>query len=85
MNEEEHHESLEKFQEAIKALLEEHEYGGFLGDWMLITAQGHVHSDGSTGTSYSTFVNRHQAVHTAAGLLRYATIKNEMHIIDPEG
>lgn len=74
----------EKFQEAIKELLESQDYDGFLSDWILIVSQSHVHDDGSTGTSYSTFVNRHQPIHSGAGLLRYATLKNDDHILNPD-
>ena len=73
----------EKFQEAIKELLDSFGYDGFLTDWHLITVQSHVHDDGSTGSSYSVFVNEHAPVHSIAGLLQYATLKNAQHIQKP--
>ena len=72
--------ALEKFEEAIKELLEANGYDGFLGDWIFLATQGHVRENGSTATSYSTFSNKHQACHTTAGLLHYLTLKNNKYI-----
>lgn len=75
----------EKFEEAIKELLEFEGRDGFLGDWFVIATQNLVINEDSTGTAYSTFINKHQTLHSTAGLLRYATAKIDRRLMFPEG
>lgn len=74
-----------KLETAIKELLELEERDGFLGDWYLIVTQGLVLENGNTGTAYSTYTNRHQALHSTAGLLDYAKAKVNRRLMFPEG
>jgi Mg2+/citrate symporter len=72
----------EEFHEAINKYLEAQGYDdGLLTEWVLVTAQHMIPSDGEgSATALMIHVSRELPLYRSAGLIQYALVKTEQAI-----
>lgn len=70
----------DRFEAAIRDLLEAYNSEGLLMEWALVTTTHHDEGDGSTATAVGQWVPPGQPLHRSLGLLDYSATRLRAHI-----